>query len=113
MNVSRRTESDEAPVEREGTIDFFNDSKGFGFIKESGNGWKNTLLHISGLIDDVKEGNLVYLWTLKEVQKEWMPWTLRKYNFKTARYQIAVFLSCDFFYSFIFENIQHEQSPHS
>ena len=58
INVSRRTESDEAPVERRGTIDFFNDSKGFGFIKEVETGEKY-FVHISGLIDDVKEGNLV------------------------------------------------------
>ena len=58
INVSRRTESDEAPAERRGTIDFFNDSKGFGFIKEVETGEKY-FVHISGLIDDVKEGNLV------------------------------------------------------
>ena len=58
INVSRRAESDEAPVERIGTIDFFNDSKGFGFIKEVETGEKY-FVHISGLIDDVKEGNLV------------------------------------------------------
>ena len=33
INTSRRTQEDEAPTERRGTIDFFNDSKGFGFIK--------------------------------------------------------------------------------
>ena len=58
INVSRRTESDEAPTEKRGTIDFFNDSKGFGFIKEVETGEKY-FVHISGLIDDVKEGNLV------------------------------------------------------
>lgn len=58
INVSRRTESDEVPTERRGTIDFFNDSKGFGFIKEVETGEKY-FVHISGLIDDVKEGNLV------------------------------------------------------
>lgn len=58
INVSRRTESDEIPTERRGTIDFFNDSKGFGFIKEVETGEKY-FVHISGLIDDVKEGNLV------------------------------------------------------
>ncbi|MCL9769774.1 cold shock domain-containing protein [Flavobacterium sp. HXWNR69] len=58
IGVSRRTESDEAPVERRGTIDFFNESKGFGFIKEVETGEKY-FVHISGLIDKVKEGNLV------------------------------------------------------
>lgn len=58
IGVSRRTESDEAPAERRGTIDFFNESKGFGFIKEVETGEKY-FVHISGLVDKVKEGNLV------------------------------------------------------
>lgn len=58
ISVSRRTESDEAPAERRGTIDFFNESKGFGFIKEVETGEKY-FVHISGLVDKVKEGNLV------------------------------------------------------
>ena len=57
IGVSRRTESDEAPEERRGTIDFFNESKGFGFIKEVETGEKY-FVHISGLVDKVKEGNL-------------------------------------------------------
>ena len=60
INTSRRTEADEAPVDRRGTIDFFNESKGFGFIKEIETGEKY-FVHISGLLDDVKEGNLVSL----------------------------------------------------
>ena len=41
-----------------GTVKFFNESKGFGFIKEVETGEKY-FVHISGLIDKVKEGNLV------------------------------------------------------
>ena len=41
-----------------GTVKFFNDSKGFGFITEEGSG-KEHFLHISGLIDEVKEGDNV------------------------------------------------------
>ncbi len=58
IGVSRRTESDEAPAVRKGTVDFFNESKGFGFIKEVETGEK-FFVHISGLVDKVKEGNLV------------------------------------------------------
>jgi len=58
INTSRRTAAEEAPVDRRGTIDFFNESKGFGFIKEIETGEKY-FVHISGLLDDVKEGNLV------------------------------------------------------
>ncbi len=58
IGVSRRSDADEVPAERRGTIDFFNESKGFGFIKEVETGEKY-FVHISGLIDKVKEGNLV------------------------------------------------------
>ena len=39
-----------------GTIKFFNESKGFGFIKEEGSN-KEHFVHISGLIDEVREGD--------------------------------------------------------
>lgn len=41
-----------------GTVKFFNDSKGFGFITEEGSG-KEHFVHVSGLIDDIREGDTV------------------------------------------------------
>ena len=41
-----------------GTVKFFNDSKGFGFITEEGFN-KEHFVHISGLIDEVREGDNV------------------------------------------------------
>ncbi len=41
-----------------GTVKFFNDDKGFGFISEEGSG-KEYFVHVSGLIDDVREGDEV------------------------------------------------------
>ncbi|MCK5815142.1 MAG: cold-shock protein [Flavobacteriaceae bacterium] len=41
-----------------GTVKFFNDSKGFGFITEEGSG-KDHFVHISGLIDEINEGDEV------------------------------------------------------
>ncbi|MDF1698934.1 MAG: cold shock domain-containing protein [Saprospiraceae bacterium] len=41
-----------------GTVKFFNESKGFGFITEEGTG-KDYFVHISGLVDDVREGDAV------------------------------------------------------
>ncbi|MFK5890462.1 MAG: cold-shock protein [Flavobacteriaceae bacterium] len=41
-----------------GTVKFFNESKGFGFITEEGVN-KDHFVHISGLIDDIREGDEV------------------------------------------------------
>jgi CspA family cold shock protein len=41
-----------------GTVKFFNDTKGFGFITEEASG-KEHFVHISGLIDEIREGDAV------------------------------------------------------
>ncbi len=41
-----------------GTVKFFNDTKGFGFITEEGSE-KEHFVHISGLIDEIREGDAV------------------------------------------------------
>jgi cold shock protein len=41
-----------------GTIKFFNETKGFGFISEEDGGGEH-FVHISGLIDQVREGDNV------------------------------------------------------
>lgn len=41
-----------------GTVKFFNQSKGFGFIKEENSG-KEYFVHSSGLIDTIKENDEV------------------------------------------------------
>ncbi len=41
-----------------GTVKFFNDSKGFGFIKED-DSEKEHFVHVSGLIDEIREGDAV------------------------------------------------------
>ena len=41
-----------------GTVKFFNESKGFGFIKEDESN-KEYFVHVSGLIDEIREGDLV------------------------------------------------------
>jgi cold shock protein len=41
-----------------GTVKFFNDSKGYGFVTEEESN-KEYFVHVSGLIDEVKEGDEV------------------------------------------------------
>ena len=42
----------------EGTIKFFNETKGFGFITPS-NGGEDVFVHTTGLKNDVREGDTV------------------------------------------------------
>ena len=41
-----------------GTVKFFNDTKGFGFIVEDETN-KEHFVHISGLVDEIREGDQV------------------------------------------------------
>jgi CspA family cold shock protein len=52
---------------KKGTVKFFNESKGFGFVTEEGSG-TDYFMHISGLIDEVREGDEVEF-ELKEGKK--------------------------------------------
>jgi cold shock protein len=45
-------------MQQQGTVKFFNDAKGFGFIKHSDSD-QETFVHASGLIDQVRENDKV------------------------------------------------------
>ena len=51
----------------QGTVKFFNDSKGFGFIKDNETE-KEYFVHVSGLIDEIRENDEV-TFDLKEGKK--------------------------------------------
>ena len=57
IGIPRREHVDEGP-EKKGRVDFFNDQKGFGFIKDDANQMKY-FVHANGLIDDIQEGDKV------------------------------------------------------
>ncbi len=42
----------------EGTVKFFNESKGYGFITPN-DGGKDVFVHANGLVDDIREGDTV------------------------------------------------------
>ncbi|OQX96860.1 MAG: cold-shock protein [Bacteroidetes bacterium 4572_117] len=52
---------------KEGTVKFFNDTKGFGFIKDSESN-NEYFVHVSGLIDEIREDDRV-TFELKEGKK--------------------------------------------
>ena len=45
-------------IMNKGTVKFFNDSKGFGFIKDNASE-KEYFVHVSGLNDEIKENDVV------------------------------------------------------
>lgn len=52
---------------KQGTVKFFNESKGFGFITDTESN-EEFFVHISGLIDEIREGDTVEF-DLKEGRK--------------------------------------------
>ena len=57
ISVPRREEEEVIAV-RTGRVEFFNDSKGFGFIKESDTQEKY-FVHVNGLLETIKENDMV------------------------------------------------------
>ena len=57
IGVPKREEVEYDPI-RKGRVDFFNDSKGFGFIIDMETKEKY-FVHINNLIDEIRENNLV------------------------------------------------------
>ncbi|MCK6641855.1 MAG: hypothetical protein RL007_3069 [Bacteroidota bacterium] len=43
---------------KKGTVKFFNNTKGFGFIKEEGSS-QDIFVHVSGLRDEIRENDVV------------------------------------------------------
>ncbi|MBE0648004.1 MAG: cold shock domain-containing protein [Bacteroidales bacterium] len=54
---TRDNEPDDDPI-RKGIVSFFNDSKGFGFIKDNETK-QGVFVHANNLLEDIKEGNVV------------------------------------------------------
>lgn len=45
-------------IMNKGTVKFFNETKGFGFIKEEDSN-KEYFVHVSGLVDEIRENDVV------------------------------------------------------
>jgi cold shock CspA family protein len=58
IGIPARDPSEVFDPVRKGTVSFFNDSKGYGFIKDSETK-ESIFVHINNVLEDVREGNLV------------------------------------------------------
>lgn len=58
IGVARREPGEREDPIRKGIVSFYNDSKGFGFIKDSAN-QQSVFVHANSLIDLIKENNKV------------------------------------------------------
>jgi cold shock CspA family protein len=58
IGISKHVAGDGEKNVRKGSITFFNESKGYGFIKDEING-ESIFVHLNGLVDKVKEGDKV------------------------------------------------------
>ncbi len=54
----KRTAHEEFDPNRKGTVSYFNDSKGYGFIRDSETK-ESVFVHANNLLEDISEGNLV------------------------------------------------------
>jgi cold shock CspA family protein len=58
ISIPKRDDSIVEDTVRTGTVSFFNDSKGYGFIKDAGSG-ESIFVHATALLEQVTEGNKV------------------------------------------------------
>jgi CspA family cold shock protein len=61
---------------KEGTVKFFNETKGFGFVKETSSG-QEYFVHVSGLVDQIRENDSI-TFELKIVRAFFMRWEGKK-----------------------------------
>jgi cold shock CspA family protein len=58
LGIMKQADVEPADLIRKGTVTFFNDSKGYGFIKDTVS-QESFFVHMKGLIDPIKENNKV------------------------------------------------------
>ena len=58
IGIPKRSSEEESDPIRRGTVTFFNESRGYGFIRDSVTN-KSIFVHMEGLIDQIKDNNKV------------------------------------------------------
>ncbi|HNP19983.1 MAG TPA: cold shock domain-containing protein [Fulvivirga sp.] len=57
ISIPKREEEDFDPI-RKGVVTFFNDSKGYGFIKDSET-QESVFVHVNNVLEEIKDNNMV------------------------------------------------------
>jgi cold shock CspA family protein len=58
IGVPKKEDLEDEDTTRKGVVSFFNESKGYGFIKDSDSG-QSVFVHVNNALEEIKEGNLV------------------------------------------------------
>lgn len=58
ISIPKRDASQELDPIRKGVVTFFNDSKGYGFIKDSETS-ESIFVHVNNILEEIKENNIV------------------------------------------------------
>jgi len=58
VGIPKQDKSQKPDPIRKGVVTFFNESKGFGFIKDSETG-QSVFVHVRNLLEEIKENNMV------------------------------------------------------
>ena len=58
VSVPRREKDEDANTERKGVVSYFNESKGYGFIRDSETK-ESIFVHVENILEEIKEGNMV------------------------------------------------------
>ena len=58
ISIPNRDSEDSMDPIRRGIVSFFNESKGYGFIRDSETR-ESVFVHVNNLLEDIKEGNVV------------------------------------------------------
>ena len=58
LGATKNDSSDKPDYERKGVVSFYNDSKGFGFIRDMENK-QSVFFHVNNILEPIKENNIV------------------------------------------------------
>ncbi|WP_341226511.1 cold shock domain-containing protein [uncultured Arcticibacterium sp.] len=58
IGIPKREDGPPEEIERKGTVSFYNDSKGYGFIKDQGS-QDSVFVHVNNTLDEIREGDKV------------------------------------------------------